>query len=43
MVFIDLKSYLASLPVLSQPDPEVDLYMYLAVFDHTMSLVLLRH
>lgn len=40
--FKDLKSYLGSLPVLSWPDTEEDLYMYLAVSDHTMSSVLLR-
>jgi len=41
--FIDLKSYLASLPILSQPNPKKYLYMYLAVSNHEMSLVLLRH
>ena len=41
--FIDLKSYLASSPILSQPDPKEDLYMYLAVSNHVMSSVLLRH
>jgi len=40
--FKDLKSYLSSLPVLSWPDTEEDLYMYLAVSDHTMSSILLR-
>ena len=39
----DLKSYLASSPVLSQPEPEEDLYMYLVVSDHAVSSVLLRH
>lgn len=42
-VFKDLKSYLASLLVLSRPNPKKDLYMYLAVSDHTVSSVLLRH
>ena len=41
--FKDLKSYLTSPPVLSRLDPEEDRYMYLVVFDHTTSLVLLRH
>lgn len=43
MVFRDLKSYLASPPILSRPKPEEGLYMYLAVFDHSVSSVLLRH
>lgn len=42
MAFKDLKSYLASPLVLSWHDPEEDLYMYLAVSDHVVSLVLLR-
>lgn len=39
--FIDLKSYLASPPVLSRPEPKEDLYMYLAVSDHDVSSVLI--
>ena len=42
MAFKDLKSYLASPPILSRPKPKEDLYMYLAVSDHAISLVLLR-
>ena len=42
-VFQDEKSYLASLPILSQREPKEDLYMYLAVSDHTVNSVLLRH
>ena len=34
--FKDLKAYLASPPVLSQPKPREDLYMYLAIFDHVV-------
>lgn len=37
-----LKSYLASLPILIKLDPREDLYMYLAVFDHVVSSVLIR-
>ena len=43
MAFGDLKSYLASLPILSRPEPEEYLYMYLVVFDHAVSSILLRH
>ena len=42
-VFQDEKSYLASLPILSQREPKEDLYMYLAVSDHTVNSVLLKH
>ena len=38
----DLKSYLTNLPILSLPDSEEDLYMYLAVSDHTIRLVLVK-
>lgn len=31
-----------SLPILSSPVPEEDLYMYLAISNHTVSVVLLR-
>ena len=40
--FKDLKSYLANPPNLSRPESEEDLYMYLAVSDHAISLVLIR-
>lgn len=40
--FKDLNTYLASPPILSQPDLEKDLYMYLVVSDHTFSLELIR-
>lgn len=40
--FRDLKSYLMSLPILSSPEPGEDLYMYLAVSDHTVSMVFLK-
>ena len=43
MAFRDLKCYLASPPILSQLEPEEDLYMYLVVSDHAVSAVLLRH
>lgn len=42
MAFRDLKSYLASPPVLSRLKLEEDLYMYFAISDHAVSLVLLR-
>ena len=42
-MFRDLKCYLASPSILSQLKPEEDLYMYLAVSDHAMSVVLLRY
>jgi len=42
MAFRDLKSYLASPPILSRLKPEEDLYMHLAVSDHAVSLVLLK-
>ena len=37
MAFKDLKSYLASPPILSRPELEEDLYMYLVI--STMPLV----
>ena len=43
MAFRDLKCYLARAPTLSQLEPEEDLYMYLVVFDHAMSVLLLKH
>ena len=42
-VFRDLKCYLAGPNILSRPEPKEDLYMYLVVSDHAMSVVLLRH
>lgn len=42
VAFKDLKSYLASQPILSLLEPAEDLYMYLAVSDHTVSSVLIR-
>lgn len=43
VAFRDLKSYISSSHVLSWPDSEEDLYVYLAVSDHVVSSVLLRH
>ena len=43
VVFRDLKSYLDSPSILSKPEPKEDLYMHLAVFDHAVSAVLVRH
>ena len=43
MAFRELKSYLASPSILSRPELEEDLYMYLAVSDQAVSSVLLRH
>ena len=40
--FKDLKSYLASPPILTRPNLGEDLYMYLAVSDHAVSSVLIR-
>ena len=40
--FKDIKSYLASRPILSQPDLGEELYMYLAVSNHAVSSVLIR-
>lgn len=42
LAFKELKAYLMSLPILSWPDLEKDLYMYFAVSDHVISSVLLR-
>lgn len=41
LAFKDLKSYLASPPILSRLEPDEDLYMYLAVSDHAISSVLI--
>ena len=40
--FQDLKRYLVSTPVLSSPKVGEDLYMYVAIFEHAVSSVLLR-
>ena len=40
--FRDLKEYLAKAPMLRAPESREDLFMYLSVFDHTVSAVLLR-
>jgi len=40
--FEDLKSYLTSPPILSRPNPEEDLYMYLAVSNHAVNFVLVK-
>ena len=41
-VFEELKLYLDRAPILSRPVPEEMLYMYLAVTNYAMSVVLLR-
>ena len=40
--FRDLKEYLTQAPMLTAPDSREDLFMYLLVFDHTISAVLLK-
>ena len=40
--FQDLKEYLMQAPMLTAPDPGEDLFMYLSVSDHAVSVVLLR-
>ena len=40
--FMELKQYLSSLPILSSPLPEEDLFMYLAVLEVVVSAVLFR-
>ena len=40
--FQDLKEYLMQAPMLMAPDPGEDLFMYLSVSDHAVSVVLLR-
>nr|XP_023905133.1 uncharacterized protein LOC112016905 [Quercus suber] len=40
--FAELKNYLARAPMLTAPEPGEDLFMYLAVSEHTVSAVLLR-
>ena len=41
-VFQDLKEYLTQAPMLMAPEPGEDLFMYLSVSDHAVSVVLLR-
>ena len=41
-VFQDLKEYLTQAPMLMAPEPREDLFMYLSVSDHAVSVVLLR-
>ena len=43
MAFEDLKQYLSNPLILSQPDKEEVLYVYLAVTKHTVSFVLVRN
>ena len=38
----DLKDYLMQAPVLTAPEPGEDLFMYLLVSEHAVSVVLLR-
>ncbi|XP_030925537.1 uncharacterized protein LOC115952495 [Quercus lobata] len=40
--FQDLKEYLTRAPMLTAPEPREELFMYLFVFDHAVSAVLLR-
>ena len=40
--FEDLKSYLTGPPILTRPELEEDLYIYVVVFDHVVSSVLIR-
>ena len=40
--FQDLKEYLTQAPMLTTPEPEEDLFMYLSVSDHAGSVMLLR-
>ena len=40
--FQDLKEYLTRAPMLAAPEPGEDLFMYLSVFDHVVSAILLR-
>ena len=42
-VFQDLKEYLTQAPMLMAPEPREDLFMYLSIFDHAVSAVLLRN
>ena len=40
--FQDLKEYLTRTPMLMALEPREDLFMYLSVFNHTVSVVLLK-
>ena len=40
--FRDLKEYLMQAPMLTAPDPGEDLFMYLSMSDHVVSVVLLK-
>ena len=40
--FRDLKDYLMQAPMLTAPESREDLFMYLSVFDHAASAILLR-
>ena len=40
--FQDLKEYLTQAPMLTAPEPEEDLFMYLSMSDHAMNVMLLR-
>ena len=40
--FQDLKKYLVNTPILSVSEASEDLFMYLSVFEHAISIVLLR-
>ena len=40
--FRDLKDYLMQAPMLTAPEPGEDLFMYLLVSEHAVSVVLLR-
>ena len=41
--FQDLKEYLTQAPMLTTPEPEKELFMYLSVSDHAVSVVFLRN
>ena len=41
LAFKDLKAYLASPSILSRPEPEEDLFMYLAISNHAVSSMLI--
>ena len=38
----DLKKYLTTAPVLSNPEPGEELFLYLAVSEHAVSVVVIR-
>ena len=41
--FEEIKHYLTQPPIMSSPKPNEQLYMYLTMFDYTVSVVLFRH